>query len=1044
MKSFLRRLFGKAKPSKEGAPQGTAQAGQTPATPRQKPKPKKRTDSSFEPLEGRIAPALLLNPTTIQYTDVDGDLVTVKFSKALFTKTGTPGTTELDAVFKFKDSADHVRSAADGGSASDVAELGTIDLTALSISSINNPAAGVNITITASPKNGMGNDLVNIGYIKASNSIVLGTSLGAVVVDGDLGQIDAGDTGKAIGVASLTVQTMGAVGTTSQLGTPNVASLESTIVGKLGKLVVKGNYTDAVLKVVSSSTAKGIIGSITIGGSLGVSTGTTTADIAQISADVSIGAVKVGTQGSDGIFGGAGANTGLIKTSGKIGSVTVSGDIRGGAGKDSGEISGSGGIGNVTLGGSLWAGTGENSGRIVTNNSIGLVKLSTIHGEQAFATGDAGKNAGTISAAGNIAALTTVGDILGGKNEGSGSVKAGGTISKLVVGGNITGGDGKDSGRINAGALGPVSVGRVITGGVGANSGSITSTTNITSLTLQNSFAAEFVLVAGKGVASGAITAGGNIGVAKISGGFDGTRGGALGGQLEPPPGDPMGTPVAQLPGIGAASVQAQGSITSVTMTGNLKGGPSEATGTMSAGLNIGTLKLTGNAQGGGGLISGSVIASGKIGAAMITGKLIGGAGDNSGALIAGLDTSIAGTLGATKITGGLEGGTGAGSGSVRAGGKIISLTIGVAGAGTSPVLTGAAGNGSGSIFADDGAGSILIHGTVQGGGGVNSGAVIASGVVTGVQIKGALAGSTGEGSGSVQVRDIDLITSIRAGDLGTLTVTGAVTGNIGIGSGRVYVEGTAKAITLGSLSGGVGDGSGGITVGAGMAALLDDYTKVGGAASITIKGALVAGAGVGTAVIDVASKLGALTIEGAATNATVHVGRDLGKLKITGAVDGALVTALGQAKPTAKTDVAIGSITLGAGISNSRILAGYDRFDNPLNGNAQIGTVAVTGNWTASSLVAGVEDVDGDGFGDADDIAIASLPGPVSKIASIIISGNVTGTDPLATDHFGFTAKMIGSMKIAGAAQALTAGTDTIPLAGVPATNDTAIREVA
>src|SRR5438309_525212 len=36
---------------------------------------------SIEPLEARIAPATLLNPTTVTYQDADGDDVTVKFSK---------------------------------------------------------------------------------------------------------------------------------------------------------------------------------------------------------------------------------------------------------------------------------------------------------------------------------------------------------------------------------------------------------------------------------------------------------------------------------------------------------------------------------------------------------------------------------------------------------------------------------------------------------------------------------------------------------------------------------------------------------------------------------------------------------------------------------------------------------------------------------------------------------------------------------------------------------------------------------------------------
>jgi hypothetical protein len=38
---------------------------------------------TIEPLEARIAPATLLNPTTVTYQDIDGDNVTVKLNKAV-------------------------------------------------------------------------------------------------------------------------------------------------------------------------------------------------------------------------------------------------------------------------------------------------------------------------------------------------------------------------------------------------------------------------------------------------------------------------------------------------------------------------------------------------------------------------------------------------------------------------------------------------------------------------------------------------------------------------------------------------------------------------------------------------------------------------------------------------------------------------------------------------------------------------------------------------------------------------------------------------
>lgn len=1028
MKAFFRRLFGKPKPKQKELPS-------PPPEKAPEPKPRKNTSSSFEPLEGRIAPAVLLNPSTVQYTDTDGDLVTITFSKAIFTGADA-SQLRLNDVFQFKDPNAHVFAPQDGGHASDVGELALIDLTKFSASSANSPAAGISFTIDAKPQNGTGNDLVNIGYIKASTGQFTGLSLGDVVVDGDLGQIDAGDVTKMVGVKSLTVQSIGTVGVSSQNAS---GSLISNITGQLQKLVVKGDFVDANIKVVTGlpSTSLGKIGSITIGGQLRVSAVATATDIGQIVADNDIGSVTIG-----GLAGGSGNNTGLIKAGGKMGTVKVLGDIRGGAGKDSGEIAGIGGIGSVTITGDLWAGTGENSGRLVsTTGSIGLVSLGTLHGDTTFGSngaGIAGKNAATISASGGLTGLTTLGGILGGKGDGSGSVAAGGVIGKVSIGMGIVGGDGAGSGRVSGASIVSVTIAQTITGGVGSASGSISTTGNFGSVTVKNMLGATGALVAGKGASSGSIIAGGSLGTVTITGNLDGLRGGELDGHLI----DVGGTPTPQVAGVGAASVSANTSIAKLSLTGSLTGGVTDGTASITAGTSIGALAITGNLVGGTKLNTGSVVAGGRIASATIQGSLQGGAGEDSGALLTGLDIDQNGDLTKATVTGSLQGGAGTGSGSLRVGGRLVSLTIGVKGGDVSTALLhGGDGGGSGSIFTESGITMLNVLGTVQGGTGTNSGAIYSNGAATTVKIAGALTGSVGDGSGSLQVHDLDLIVSVRPGDLGTLTIGGAVTGNNGIGSGAIVVEGSAKSLTLGALTGGSGAGSGSLTVGGGTAAMVNDYQTIGGAASITIKGALTGTANGGN--IDVASKLGALSIQGAATGSSVLVGRDLGKLTINGAVDDVLVSAQGRAKASAKADLTIGSITINGNVSDSIFRAGYDRFGNPVNGNAQVGKVSVTGDWTASSLVAGVEDVNGDGFGNADDVAIPTGGVPISKIAGIIITGQVTGTAS-GSDHFGFTAGQITSVKIGGVVQALTkTGLEVIDLPGSSATNDISIREV-
>src|SRR5687768_18511403 len=93
-RSLFRRLIDKMRRPKSPAP------APAPSATNGKPQ-RRRTDSSFEPLEGRIAPAILLNASTVQFTDTDGDLVTVKLSKPLLQGPGLDAL--LDEVFKFKD-----------------------------------------------------------------------------------------------------------------------------------------------------------------------------------------------------------------------------------------------------------------------------------------------------------------------------------------------------------------------------------------------------------------------------------------------------------------------------------------------------------------------------------------------------------------------------------------------------------------------------------------------------------------------------------------------------------------------------------------------------------------------------------------------------------------------------------------------------------------------------------------------------------------------------------------------------------------------------
>ena len=219
--------------------------------------------------------AISANGRTATFTDTDGDLVTVKSTKGTLAAS--------DFVFGF--AADNKQ------------QLRTLRLDAAD--------AGSNITITAKrTAPGGGDGVANVGFISA-----VGVPLGAVSINGDLGRIDAG------AVKSLTVQSLGAVGVTSQA--PH-GSLVSNLSGKLGKLTVKSSIHGASIL----STAG--IGSVTVLGSfLG----------GQLSAGADLGAVSVrgdivGTHDAPVIISGFGKT--VAPTTGKdvaIASLKVGGGV---------------------------------------------------------------------------------------------------------------------------------------------------------------------------------------------------------------------------------------------------------------------------------------------------------------------------------------------------------------------------------------------------------------------------------------------------------------------------------------------------------------------------------------------------------------------------------------------------------------------------------------------------------------------------------------------------------------------------------------------
>jgi hypothetical protein len=108
--------------------------------------------------------------------------------------------------------------------------------------------------------------------------------------------------------------------------------------------------------------------------------------------------------------------------------------------------------------------------------------------------------------------------------------------------------------------------------------------------------------------------------------------------------------------------------------------------------------------------------------------------------------------------------------------------------------------------------------------------------------------------------------------------------------------------------------------------------------------------------------------------------------------------------------------------VKNAQILLGYKKEEVageteyvPRNPDASSGKVMVNGNWSASSLVAGVFDATDDGFGRNDVLIEGDVtPRILARIASIVIKGQATGS-AAGGDHYAITAQQVGKLSING-----------------------------
>ncbi len=658
-------------------------------TPPQRP-PKEPKGRSIEPLEGRIAPATFIDGQTISFNDLDGDVVTVHFSKDFLTATN------VSDIFKFTNG-----TLASDFTAQVPQQLQLIDLNRVpvNIDTFISKAEGVSLTVTAVKGAGdVGDDLTKIGAIKATN-----LALGRVEIDGDLGQIDCGRGGVKIGLKALVVDSLYKFGDATQLVTGTAADrLESRITGELTSLEVKTDLFGYIHAVDGSSlvdgdfktTAPAKIGTVKVLGSL---RGGTAENSGSISSVRSIGSVQIlGVGDTAGLVGAGGKNSGSVIASTSIGSITIADSLIGGAGQTSGAIVAGTSLRLVNIGDDVTGGGGIGSG------SIQAAKLSkaTITGDIA---GGMGAVSGTVKITDTIASVTVGGDVIGGGGTGSGGIVFGsvlpatGGLTTISVGGDLIGGAGFASGSIHGlTSLAVVKVAGDVTGGTADRSGTIISAGKISSVSVGK-------LVGGIGANSGSILAGadpllkGTLGTATIANGL-------LGGG-----GISSGAIIANK--IGTVRVG------SALQTASITGGDGDFSGSI---ISTSTIKLAhvfGSAVGDDGDHSGAIEANGTISTVTITGNLTGGGGDFSGGVRAQeiIDEDFLGTaagLGKVTVGGSIAGGTGANSGRVEASGNLTALSA--------ASLSEGSGVGSGAIVAGAGflgagnAGKITIAGAVD------------------------------------------------------------------------------------------------------------------------------------------------------------------------------------------------------------------------------------------------------------------------------------------------------------------------------------------
>ncbi len=296
----------------------------------------------------------------------------------------------------------------------------------------------------------------------------------------------------------------------------------------------------------------------------------------------------------------------------------------------------------------------------------------------------------------------------------------------------------------------------------------------------------------------------------------------------------------------------------------------------------------------------------------------------------------------------------------------------------------------------------------------------------------------TGGGDGLVNVGYFDAsgigLKSLKIqGNLGAINVGEGVAGKTAIKSLKVNSIGpslTSSPVQSSTIAGTVGvlkvseDVTGVLKITGGGASGGPRTSAADVVKKIVIKGDLDGSAGgMEAGLLQVGGGIKRVVVKGSVIGGATHSGivsdGELANVKIGGDLRSGdanipvTISALGDESATSQKDaIAIKKLSIAGSVFNAEVLAGYDRDGIPFNSDAGIGSISVGRNWEASSVVAGVADVTGDGFGRNDGpIAGDTTPALLSRIASIVIKGTVEGSSASTADHFGIVAQEIGKV---------------------------------